>query len=76
MAGKDGARDTYTSIALDIAEIETLMLVKEVDPNELQQALDKKVSGSWKIWTDSRSEISCSISGHCDWYFQSERRRY
>ena len=41
-AGKDGSRDTYTSRALDIAEIKTLMLVKEVDPKELQRGLDKK----------------------------------
>jgi hypothetical protein len=42
MTGKDGPRDTYTSRALDIAEIKTLMLVKEIDPNELQRVLDKK----------------------------------
>jgi hypothetical protein len=42
MAGKDGPRDTYTSKVLDIAEIKTLMLVKEIDPNELQRLLDKK----------------------------------
>jgi hypothetical protein len=42
MAGEDGRRDTYTSWALDIAEIKTLMLVKEIDPKVLQRVLDKK----------------------------------
>ena len=42
MAGKDGPRDTYMSTALDIAEIKTLMLVKKIDPKELQRVLDKK----------------------------------
>ena len=42
MAGRDGPRDTYTSRALDIAEIKTLMLVKEIDAKMLQRLLDKK----------------------------------
>jgi len=42
MTGKDGPRHTYTSRALDIAEIKTLMLVKEIDPKVLQRVLDKK----------------------------------
>ena len=40
MTGKDGPRHTYTSRALDIAEIKTLMLVKEIDPKVLERLLD------------------------------------
>ncbi len=42
MAGKDGPKDTYASRTLDIAEIKTLMLVKDIDPKELQKVLGKK----------------------------------
>ena len=42
MTYKDGPRDTFAISAFDIAEIKTLMLLKEVEADQLQRVLDGK----------------------------------
>jgi len=42
MTYKDGPTDTFAISAVDIAEIKTLMLLKEVDADLLQRVLDGK----------------------------------